>query len=57
VLTRTALQPRFRDRTRPELLYHLASAHEAAGRIAEAIPLFEESLDDRLRVLGGDHPG
>ena len=28
----------------------------AAGRAAEAIPLHEQTLADRERVLGPDHP-
>ncbi len=35
---------------------NLASAYRAAGRTAEAIPLFERTLADRERVLGADHP-
>jgi tetratricopeptide (TPR) repeat protein len=33
---------------------YLASAYQAAGRVAEAIPLFEINLADRERVLGPD---
>ena len=35
---------------------NLAAAYVAAGRPAEAIPLFERTLADRERVLGPDHP-
>ena len=35
---------------------NLASAYLSAGRINEAIPLFEQNLADRERVLGADHP-
>ena len=31
-------------------------AYRAAGRLAEAIPLFEATLADRERILGRDHP-
>ena len=34
----------------------LASAYQAAGRAAEAIPLFEQALFGRERLLGPDHP-
>ncbi len=34
----------------------LAGAYQAAGRLGEAIPLFEATLADRERVLGADHP-
>ncbi|MGH3156065.1 MAG: tetratricopeptide repeat protein, partial [Streptosporangiaceae bacterium] len=35
---------------------NLASAYQEAGRVAEAIPLFERTLADRERVLGDTHP-
>jgi len=35
---------------------NLAYAYRAAGRTAEAIPLYERTLADRERVLGADHP-
>ncbi len=35
---------------------NLAGAYQAAGRLGEAIPLFEQTLADRERVLGADHP-
>ena len=35
---------------------NLATAYQAAGRAAEAIPLHEQTLADRERVLGPDHP-
>ena len=34
----------------------LAAAYQAAGRVAEAIPLFEQTLVGRERLLGADHP-
>ena len=34
----------------------LAAAYQAAGLIADAIPLFERTLVDRERMLGPDHP-
>ena len=33
----------------------LAHAYRSAGRLDEAIPLFERTLTDRERVLGPDH--
>ena len=35
---------------------NLAYAYGSAGRLGEAIPLFERTLADRERVLGADHP-
>ena len=35
---------------------NLAYAYQAAGRTAEAIPLYERTLADRERLLGADHP-
>ncbi|MEW1739757.1 tetratricopeptide repeat protein, partial [Nocardia beijingensis] len=35
---------------------NLASVYKAAGRVVEAIPLYERTLADRERVLGADHP-
>jgi Tetratricopeptide repeat len=35
---------------------NLAYAYRAAGRTAEAIPLYERTLADFERVLGADHP-
>jgi tetratricopeptide (TPR) repeat protein len=35
---------------------NLAVAYRAAGRTAEAIPLFQRTLADCERVLGADHP-
>lgn len=35
---------------------NLASAYQAAGRLAEAIPILEQTLADSERVLGTDHP-
>ena len=34
----------------------IASAYHAAGRLDEAITLYEQLLTDRIRVLGEDHP-
>ena len=34
----------------------LAAAYQAAGRPAEAIPLFEQTLVVRERLLGPEHP-
>jgi tetratricopeptide (TPR) repeat protein len=34
----------------------LAAAYQAVGRVAEAIPLFEQTLIGRERQLGPDHP-
>ena len=34
----------------------LAAAYRTAGRIAEAVPLFERTLIARQRLLGPDHP-
>ena len=34
----------------------IASAYESAGRLSDAIPLFEQILNDRIRILGNDHP-
>ena len=33
-----------------------AEAYQDAGLAAEAIPVFEQTLADRERVLGPDHP-
>ena len=33
-----------------------AAAYQAAGRPSEAIPVYERTLADRVRVLGEDHP-
>ncbi|MEU3917851.1 toll/interleukin-1 receptor domain-containing protein [Streptomyces sp. NPDC029004] len=35
---------------------NLASAYDAAGNLGRAIPLYEQTLADRVRVLGEDHP-
>ena len=35
---------------------NLAYAHESAGRLDQAIPLYEQTLADRERILGPDHP-
>ncbi|MFG2045334.1 tetratricopeptide repeat protein [Dactylosporangium sp. NPDC048998] len=35
---------------------NLAGAYESAGRLDEAITLYDQVLADRLRVLGPDHP-
>ena len=34
----------------------VAQAYESAGRLDEAIPLYEKALADSVRVLGRDHP-
>ena len=36
--------------------FNLAYAYESAGRLGEAIPLYERTLADSERVLGADHP-
>jgi hypothetical protein len=35
---------------------NLAGAYQAAGRLGEAIPLYEAALAGLVRVLGEDHP-
>ena len=35
---------------------NLAYAYKSAGRLDEAIPLYEQVLADSARVLGPDHP-
>jgi hypothetical protein len=35
---------------------NLAYAYEAAGRVGDAIGLYEQVLADATRVLGTDHP-
>ena len=35
---------------------NLAGAYRKAGRLDEAIPLFEQTLKDRTRILGHHHP-
>jgi tetratricopeptide (TPR) repeat protein len=35
---------------------NLAYAYRAAGRLDEAIPLYEQALADYRRVLGDNHP-
>jgi tetratricopeptide (TPR) repeat protein len=35
---------------------YLASAYRGAGRLVEAIPLYERTLAGRERLLGPDHP-
>jgi hypothetical protein len=34
----------------------LAGAFRVSGDVVRAIPLFERTLEDRVRVLGEDHP-
>ena len=34
----------------------LASTYRAAGRLGEAIPLYEQVVADSVRILGDDHP-
>ena len=36
--------------------HNLAGAYQAAGRLHEAIPLFEQTLTDCTYVLGPQHP-
>ena len=36
---------------------NLASAYRAAGRLNEAIPLYEQTLNECSRILGPDNPG
>ena len=35
---------------------HLTDTYWEAGRLDEAIPLFEQNLEDRTRTLGPAHP-
>jgi cytochrome c-type biogenesis protein CcmH/NrfG len=35
---------------------NLAAAYREAGRVTEAIPLFERTVADCERLLGADHP-
>ena len=35
---------------------NLAGAYRAAGDLGRAIPLYEQTLADSVRVLGADHP-
>ena len=35
---------------------NLAGAYQAAGRLSEAIPLFEQTLTDHTYILGPHHP-
>ena len=35
---------------------NLAIAYRAAGRLDEAIPLYQQNLEDRTRILGPHHP-
>ena len=35
---------------------NLAGVYRAAGRLTEAITLYEQTLTDCVRVLGEDHP-
>ncbi|OLO45712.1 hypothetical protein BKH31_08680, partial [Actinomyces oris] len=34
---------------------NLAYTYQAAGRLDEAIPLYEQTLEDSTRILGPDH--
>lgn len=46
------------DHPRTLSLYNnLAGAYVSAGTLDEAIHLYEQTLEDCLRVLGSDHPG
>ena len=38
------------------LCNNLAGAYESAGRLTQAITLYEQVLTDRTRILGNDHP-
>ena len=35
---------------------NLAGAYQTAGRLDEAVPLYEQTLEDRTRILGPHHP-
>jgi hypothetical protein len=35
----------------------LASAYHSSGRLAQAIPMYERTLQDHERIMGQDHPG
>ncbi|WP_173267813.1 tetratricopeptide repeat protein, partial [Streptomyces pacificus] len=35
---------------------NLAGAYSSAGDLGRAVPLYEQTLADRVRVLGEDHP-
>jgi hypothetical protein len=35
---------------------HLATTHQALGRHADALALFEQELEFQRRVLPGNHP-
>ncbi|TQD43372.1 tetratricopeptide repeat protein, partial [Actinomyces johnsonii] len=35
---------------------NLANAYQAAGRLDEAITLYEQTLEDRTHILGPHHP-
>ena len=53
---RPAADPRRRPPRHPDLADNLAGAYQAAGDLGRAIPLFEQALADRQRILGDDHP-
>jgi hypothetical protein len=36
--------------------HNLAHAYRAAGRLSDAIGLFEQNLAESVRVVGADHP-
>ena len=36
---------------------NLAGAYQEAGRLNEAIALYEQTFEDTIRILGPDHPG
>ena len=51
--------PAFWGPTAPRTLTtrnNLAGAYQAAGRLHEAIPLFEQTLTDHTYILGPHHP-
>jgi hypothetical protein len=35
---------------------NLAGAYQSAGQLDKAIPLYEATLSESVRVLGADHP-
>ena len=45
-----------RTKPPPTSSNNLAGAYRLAGRLTEAIPLYERTLTDRERLLGPDHP-
>ncbi len=39
-----------------KMLYNLATTYYNAGRVPEAIALYEQVRDARVKTLGADHP-